>query len=94
MLENPPEVVRCKMIDGLKGYGLPEWVVDLFPFEKIVVPGLRSQSEYWSGLALKWVLFVPRSDSIEMGLYALSTLGETQQIRHSAKRIAKQLKQL
>jgi len=94
VLEGLPEVVRCKMIDGLKGYGLSEEFIDLFPFENIVLVGLRSQSEYWSGLALKWALFVPRSGSLEVELDVLSKAGETQKIRHSAKKIAKQLKVL
>ncbi|MEG8236299.1 hypothetical protein [Pseudomonas orientalis] len=94
VLEDLPEVVRCKMIDGLKGYGLSEQFIDLFPFEQIVLAGLRSQSEYWSGLALKWALFVPRSNSLEAELEALSKDGETQKIRHLARKIAKQLKVL
>ncbi|UOP13235.1 hypothetical protein [Pseudomonas palleroniana] len=94
VLEDSPEVVRCKMIDGLKGYGLSEGFIDLFPFEKVVMAGLRSQSEYWSGLALKWALFVPRSNSLEAEVGALSKAGETQQIRHLARKIAKQLRVL
>ncbi|MEN5089739.1 hypothetical protein ABE458_03535 [Pseudomonas protegens] len=94
VLEELPEVVRCEMIDGLKGYGLSEGFIDLFPFEQIVLAGLRSQSEYWSGLALKWALFVPRSNSLDAELEVLSKAGETQQIRHSARKIAKQLKTL
>ncbi len=50
ILEGSPGVVRCKMIDGLKVYGLSEWVLDFLPFEKVVIEGLGSQSEYWSGL--------------------------------------------
>lgn len=92
VLEDVPEVVRCKMIDGLKVYGLSEVFIDLFPFEKIVLAGLRSRSEYWSGLALKWALFVPRSDSLEAELESLSKAGETQGIRNLARKIAKQLK--
>lgn len=92
ILEGSPGVVRCKMIDGLKVYGLSEWVLDFLPFEKVVIEGLRSQSEYWSGLALKWALFVPRSDILKEEIYALSKIGETQQIRHSARKVAKQLK--
>ncbi|WP_194791019.1 hypothetical protein [Pseudomonas sp. UFMG81] len=94
LLEGLPEIVRCKMIDGLKAHGISELFIDLFPFEKVVVAGLRSQSEYWSSLALKWVLFIPRTDSLEAELEVLSKSGETQRIRHSARKIAKQLKVL
>jgi len=94
VLEELPEVVRCKMVDGLKGYGLSEEFVDLFPFEQVVLAGLRSRSEYWSGLALKWALFVSRSNSLEAELDALSKSGETQKIRHSARKIARQMKVL
>ncbi|WP_225771987.1 hypothetical protein [Pseudomonas sp. Marseille-Q5115] len=94
VLEDLPEVVRCKMIEGLKVYGLSEVFIDLFPFENIVLEGLKSQSEYWSGLALKWALFVQRSNDLEAELEVLSKAGETQQIRHSARKIVKQLKAL
>lgn len=92
VLEELPEVVRGKISDGLKCYGLSEEFIDLFPFEKVVMVGLKSQSEYWSNLALKWVLFVPRSNSLEVEVEALSKVGETQKIRHAARKLVKQLK--
>lgn len=92
ILEDLPEVVRGKIIDGLKCYGLSEEFMDTFPFEKVVIEGLKSQSEYWSGLALKWVLFVPRSSRLTVEVEALSKTGESQGIRHAARKIAKQLK--
>lgn len=92
ILEEAPEVVRDKMVGGLKRYGLSQEFMDTFPFEKIVVTGLKSQSEYWSNLALKWVLFVPRSNSLKVEVEALSKTGETQKIRHAARKIIKQLK--
>lgn len=94
LLEEFPDVVREKMIEGLKCYNLSEVFVMLFPFEQIIVAGLRSQSEYWSRLALEWVLSVPGSSNLEVELKALSKTGHTQQIRHSARKIAKQLKNL
>ncbi|WP_439849914.1 hypothetical protein ACTACG_16225 [Pseudomonas syringae] len=93
ILEDLPEVVRSKMIDGLKSYGLPEEFVDLFPFEKVVIAGFKSHSEYWSGLALKWVLFIwrPSSLELELELRKLGKSGVNQKIRHAAGEIAKQL---
>lgn len=92
VLEDPPEVVRGKISDGLKRYGLSEEFMDVFPLEKIVMTGLKSQSEYWSNLALNWVLSIPRSNSLEFEVEALSKTGETQKIRHAARKIIKQLK--
>lgn len=92
VLEELPEAVRGKIIDGLKCCGLSEDFIALFPFEEIVVAGLKSQSERWSNLALKWVLFIPQSKVLELELDALSKSGETQKIRHTARKIAKQLK--
>lgn len=92
MLEDPPEVVRGKITEGLKLYGLSEEFVDIFPFEKVVMTGLKSQSEYWSDLALKWASFVPRPNNLEAVLEVLSKTGETQKIRHMARKIVKQLK--
>lgn len=94
MLEGPPKEVRYKMVEGLKRYGLSEDFVNFFPFESIVVEGLRSQSEYWSGLALKWVLFIPRSSSFKAELEILSETGETQKIRQLARKLSKQLNTL
>lgn len=90
ILESPPEVVRSKLIEGLKLYGLSEEFIDTFPFEKVVMAGLNSQSEYWSSLALKWVLFVSNPHVFKAELEALSESGETQRIRHAAKKIVKQ----
>ncbi|QZC95217.1 hypothetical protein K2E96_02750 [Pseudomonas sp. ERGC3:05] len=78
ILEHPPEMVRGKIIEGLNFYGLSEEFIDAFPFERVVMAGLKSQSEYWSGLALRWVLFVPRTESLEAEVETLSKTGETQ----------------
>lgn len=85
------QTVRCKMVDGLERRGLSATFMELFPFEEVVRAGLRSPSEFWSGLALNWALFVPRSQGLKQELDALSATGETQQIRHAARKIARRL---
>lgn len=87
VLENLPEVACGKIIDGLRHYGLSEEFINLFPFEQIVIVGLNSHSEYWCTLALRWVLFIPRSDDLKDALEFLSKAGETQKIRHTAKKL-------
>lgn len=74
------------MIYSLKKHRVPEKLIDLFPFEAIIVQGLKSQSEHWSSAALKWALFVLRSTILEAALETLVKTGETQKIRHLAKK--------
>lgn len=84
-------MVRRYIVDGLKFYKLPEELIETFPFEKIVIEGLRSHSEHWSGLALRWVELLPRSSLLTAEVEVLSRTGETQRIRHAARKIVKKL---
>ncbi|MBJ9978334.1 hypothetical protein IAE35_23180 [Pseudomonas sp. S75] len=91
MIEGSPKKVRQKIIEGLKNYGLSEEFIGSLPFEEIVMTGLESQSEYWCGLALKWVLAIESSYVFKSVLEKISEAGETQKIRHTARKILSQL---
>jgi len=89
VLEGSPEVVCCLIVDGLKICGLSETFVGLFPFEDIVATALKSQSEYWIGLALKWVSFFLSSNIFNAELRSIIDTGPAQSIRHKAKSLLK-----
>lgn len=91
VIEETSEIVFGKIAEGLKYYGLSEIYTATFPFEDVVVAGLRSQSEHWSDLALKWVLFLPCGERLKIEVESLIDAGETQSIRHTARKIAKRL---
>lgn len=89
VLESSPQVVLSLVVKGFREGGLSEEYVDLFPFEAIVFTALKSNSEYWSGLGLKWVEFIAKSPELQVVLETLSREGVTQKIRHQARKVAK-----
>jgi hypothetical protein len=86
-LELPHADVHRLLEDGLRANGLSTELAELFPFDDVVIEGLLSSSERWTGLALKWVEHVPLSDNVRNAVQAVVHEGPTQKLRHTARRV-------
>lgn len=89
ILELAPGNVRRQIAEGLSRLGLSSEFVQLFPFEDVMVVGLKSASEHWVSLALKWAEVEKNSPRIRAALVFAAKTGPTQSIRHAARRLLK-----
>ena len=85
---------RRAVEQGLQARGLSAEFGIVFPFEDVVTTGLKSHSEHWAGLALKWAEQLPISPKLQSALKSLASNGPTQKIRHAAQKLLAQQRRL
>lgn len=82
----PFDEVHGLLKKDLLRVGLSEEFLKTFPFNEVVIEGLKSYSEHWIGLALEWVEAIPASTEIQNAVLILVNSGPSQELRHKAKR--------
>ena len=91
VLEIALDEAKRLLAQGLQARGLSAEFLAAFPFESVVAEGLKSHSEHWTSLALKWAEQLPASTKLQSALHSLASSGPTQKLRHAAwKMLARQ----
>ena len=85
-LEVDREVFIAALTQALSSFNVPLAILDLFPFEELIVDGLKSDSEHWTARALLWVPMQTQSAGLTRAIQYCAEYGPTQKIRHAAKR--------
>ena len=55
LLEQPYSDLRCEIKQALSERRIGESLINTFPFNLVILSGLKSGSEYWIRLALNWL---------------------------------------
>lgn len=74
---------------GLKARGLDPALAATFPVDRGVRMGLTWGVDHWEALALEWVAREATAHRFLPELQVLTTQGHTQRIRHTARRLAR-----
>jgi hypothetical protein len=91
VLEATFEQFQLRVLEGIRGHGMSDDFFKAFPCERLVVAGLKSESEYWVNMAMKWIECIPSSYVLKEELIRLSESGVTQRIRHDSKKLARRM---
>lgn len=55
ILEYPRQDLEIALTQSLRERGLSSKYLDSFPFDRVILAGLRTLSDYWVGFALDWL---------------------------------------
>ncbi len=94
LLELQPKILKSKIESALFLKKLPKDYQNNFPYNLVILNGLKSKSEYWINLALNWLLIKSNHNDQQMNKLLVSILNEismnkhcSQKLRHAAMKV-------
>lgn len=92
-LEIPLTEFQMLIQRSLANGGIPQEVLQTFPFFQVTILGLSSTSEHWTQLAINWCESLPLDQSLIRALLAVAKSDSLpQRIRHRAWALCKRTK--